>query len=55
MFSGIVVHGDGLGRDFGFPTANIDCQIKKGSNLPSLKQTKAEKNQTLAFLMIIKL
>ncbi|OIO18297.1 MAG: hypothetical protein COY69_02855 [Candidatus Magasanikbacteria bacterium CG_4_10_14_0_8_um_filter_32_14] len=33
MFSGIVVHGDGLGRDFGFPTANIDCQIKKGSNV----------------------
>ncbi|MFA7314478.1 MAG: riboflavin kinase [Candidatus Magasanikbacteria bacterium] len=33
MFSGIVVHGDGNGKIFGFPTANIDCQIKKGMNI----------------------
>ena len=33
MFSGIVVHGDDLGRDYGFPTANIDCKIKNGNQI----------------------
>lgn len=33
MFSGIVIHGDGIGRNFGFPTANIDCKIKKGAKV----------------------
>jgi len=32
MFSGIVVHGKALGRQLGFPTANIDCKIKNGMN-----------------------
>jgi len=31
MFSGIVVHGKALGRQLGFPTANIDCKIKNGT------------------------
>lgn len=33
MFSGIVVHGDGLGKKYGFPTANIDCKIKNGTKV----------------------
>ncbi|MFA7244950.1 MAG: riboflavin kinase [Candidatus Magasanikbacteria bacterium] len=33
MFSGIVIHGDGIGRNFGFPTANIECKIKKGTKV----------------------
>lgn len=35
MFSGIVVHGDGLGKKYGFPTANIDCKIKNGMEVSS--------------------
>jgi riboflavin kinase/FMN adenylyltransferase len=27
MFAGIVVHGDGLGKEFGFPTANLDIPV----------------------------
>ncbi|MFA6426959.1 MAG: riboflavin kinase [Candidatus Magasanikbacteria bacterium] len=26
MFGGKVVHGDGLGKQYGYPTANIDCK-----------------------------
>jgi len=26
MFSGVVVHGDGVGKDFGYPTANIEIE-----------------------------
>ncbi|MFH1235789.1 MAG: riboflavin kinase [Parcubacteria group bacterium] len=25
QLSGIVIHGDGLGKTYGYPTANIDC------------------------------
>ncbi|HAT03888.1 MAG TPA: hypothetical protein DCS29_03905 [Candidatus Magasanikbacteria bacterium] len=25
MIHGIVIHGDGLGRSYGYPTANLDC------------------------------
>ena len=33
MFSGIVLHGDGVAKNFGFPTANIDCKIKSCTNV----------------------
>lgn len=26
MFGGIVIHGQGVGKNLGFPTANIDCK-----------------------------
>ena len=29
MISGIVIHGDGMGKTFGFPTANLDCSKKQ--------------------------
>jgi len=28
MISGIVIRGNGLGRKYGFPTANLDCAKK---------------------------
>lgn len=28
MFGGIVVRGDGIGRTYGYPTANINCSKK---------------------------
>lgn len=27
MLSGVVVRGDGRGKDLGFPTANLDCPV----------------------------
>ena len=33
MYSGIVVKGDGLATDTGFPTANIDCKLKSGAQV----------------------
>jgi riboflavin kinase/FMN adenylyltransferase len=29
MLRGLVVHGDGLGKTFGYPTANLDMPIDK--------------------------
>ncbi|OGH86744.1 MAG: hypothetical protein A2493_02135 [Candidatus Magasanikbacteria bacterium RIFOXYC12_FULL_33_11] len=33
MYSGIVVKGEGVAKKFGFPTANIDCQLKKNTKV----------------------
>ncbi len=29
MFQGIVIHGDGLGKGLGYPTANLDISAEK--------------------------
>ncbi len=36
MISGLVIHGDKIGRKYGYPTANLDCpqkNVKIGSGI----------------------
>jgi len=30
MLRGDIIHGDGIGRKYGFPTANLDCKATQG-------------------------
>ena len=36
MFSGIVIKGDGLGKNFGYPTANLDIDKKTAGLKPGV-------------------
>ena len=41
MISGIVIHGDGIGKSLGYPTANLDIEKNKCRLTPGVYAAKA--------------
>jgi riboflavin kinase/FMN adenylyltransferase len=54
MFSGNIIKGDGLGKKLGFPTANVDIEIKKTGLADGVYAARAwlEKKEYFAVLVI---